>query len=81
MRLGKHQIEWLAGMRIGAAQIVGSKLARSLVKRGLAKAHGEDGDSWISITPEGLEALASAIRSGDCEHAFTLEKVKAMKRP
>lgn len=81
-RLGKRQLDKLAAIPISAAQICGCKTTRSLTKRGLMTAHGEDGDSWFSITPEGLEALAAAMRSGQCSRGFSLEKMKAnLSRP
>ncbi len=76
MRLGKLQIEKLAYIPISAAQIVGCSVTRSLAKRGLMKALGKDGDSCFVVTPEGLEALAQALREGKCEMAFTIEKLR-----
>jgi hypothetical protein len=63
-RLGKNQIDFIAGMCLGRACIVGDKLMRSLAKAGAMKALGSDGDSFYVLTADGLRAVADAIDSG-----------------
>ena len=61
--LGKHQrclLADLGGVRM--AVIVGDKLSRSLVQRGLLAA--EDDGSFAHITARGLRALADEIDAG-----------------
>lgn len=70
--LGKHQLHLLLqlgspGMRL----IVGSRLARSLERRGLLRATGPKGDSFFQITPAGLRALADAFEGGELDRFFT----------
>lgn len=65
MALGKHQLNFLAGMAgTGSAVIVGDKLVRSLAKRGLLRSLSEKGSSFYTITPDGLRAVADALDSG-----------------
>jgi len=67
-RLGKNQLSRLAYMGgVHTFQIVGCKESRALQQRGLLRAHGDDSDSFFSITPAGLRALAAAIDCGRYE--------------
>jgi hypothetical protein len=67
-RLGKHQLELLAGLgRPFGLLVVGDAVARSLTKRGLLAARGKGGDSFFQITPAGLRELADAMERGDLE--------------
>ena len=75
MKLGKNQIRKLT-LPVTVAQIVGDSITRSLVKKGLMKAWDRDGDSCVSVTPEGLEALAAAMRGGRVDNAFDFAKFK-----
>ncbi|RWO22858.1 hypothetical protein [Mesorhizobium sp.] len=61
-RLGKNQLNFIAGMCLGRACVVGDKLLRSLAKAGCLKALGSD--SFYVITADGLRAVADAIDRG-----------------
>lgn len=69
--LGKNQLHWLLVLGSPARRVVtGDRAVRSLVKRGLLKAAGSDGDSIFQITPDGLRALADAHERGDLEQFY-----------
>lgn len=63
-KLGCRQLDHLKTLGPHLIEIVGSPILRSLKKRGLVKALGEDGDSFYCITPDGLRALADAMDDG-----------------
>jgi len=64
-RLGKNQIEFLAGLAAPRrAAVSGDKLLRSLATRGLVKPLGANGDSFFVVTADGLRAVADALDSG-----------------
>lgn len=70
MRIGKNQIDLLRCIaRPGTALVVGDKISRSLVARGMAHEFGPD--RWITITPSGLRALADAAETGRLELQFS----------
>lgn len=70
-RLGKHQLCLLASLASPFLKvIVGDRLSRSLVRRGLMAPHWSDpkrADGLHGITPAGLRALADALERGDLE--------------
>jgi hypothetical protein len=78
-RLGKNQIDFLAGICLGRAYIVGDKMMRSLASNGCLQALGKEGDSFYVITADGLRAVADALDSGKLP-AQSLDAFK-MKAP
>lgn len=68
MKLGKHQLCLLATMASPfSLLIVGDKISRSLVKRGLLAPHFAKSDGFHGVTPSGLRAVAEAMERGDLE--------------
>lgn len=75
-RLGAKQLDFLAGMAgTQKAVIVGDKLIRSLQDRGLMVALGKERNSFFTITPAGLRAVADALDSGALK-ALTFDDLK-----
>lgn len=69
MRLGKEQRKRLVALGSpGMAQVVGCKVTRSLVKRGLLRSYEDD--SFACITPSGLRVLANEMEAGRVEGAM-----------
>lgn len=71
MRLGKHQLCLLATMASPFnVLIVGDKVSRSLIKRGLFASHFAEkakAEGFHGITPAGLRELADAMERGELE--------------
>ncbi len=66
MRLGKHQLCLLASMASPfSALVVGDKVSRSLVDKGLLAPHFSDKDAWHGITAKGLRELADQFEAGN----------------
>ncbi len=75
MQVGHRQLNLLSVLaRPGTALIVGDKLARSLVSRGLAQQARHD--AIISITSSGLRALADAADAGKIKLRVEPEDMK-----
>lgn len=52
--------------------VVGDKVSKSLVRKGLLKPHFPDRpDAWHRITPFGLHVLAMALEAGDLDQFMT----------
>ena len=71
MRLGKHQLCLLASMASPfSVLVVGDRVSRSLVKRGLMASHFAEkakAEGFHGITPAGLRELADAMERGELE--------------
>jgi len=67
--LGKHQLCLLATMASPfSLLVVGDRISRSLVRRGLLGQHfAKKDDAFIGITPAGLRALADEMEAGRLE--------------
>ena len=65
MRLGRKQRDLLMNMaNPWLILIVGNQTARSLERKGLLVARGEDGDSIYQISAGGLRQVADEINAG-----------------
>ena len=63
--LGRHQRELLARIANPTAFLaVGNRWSDALLRRRLAKAHGDHDRAMIAITPEGLRAPADELEAG-----------------
>jgi len=72
--MGTRQRELLSKLAgVSMALVVGDKLSRSLVQRGLLAAEADG--SWAHITPAGLRAVADEIEAGQVE-MFSPDKLK-----
>lgn len=67
MKLGTRQLELLRALAITRALVIHNKISRRLCEIGLMKAMGEDGNSFICVTPAGLRAIADAADAGRIE--------------
>lgn len=67
--LGKNQLERLLGLASPSMMlVVGDKLSKSLVSRGLlAPKFPDKPDAWHRITPQGMRALADAFEAGQLQ--------------
>ena len=67
--LGKHQLCLLATMASPfSLLIVGDRVSKSLVNRGLLEPHfARDDDAFHGISPAGLRAVARAMERGELE--------------
>lgn len=74
--LGKNQLATLRALGPYRVCIVGGKKHKSLARRGLCEALGDD--SFYAITPDGLRALADAIDRGQLKR-WTLDDFKVRK--
>ncbi len=67
--LGKLQLERLMSLASPSMlMVVGDKVSKSLVARGLLKPKFEDSpDAWHRITPAGMRVLADAYETGQLD--------------
>jgi hypothetical protein len=79
MRIGAQQLQRLITLSsVGCMLIVGDRLSKSLVKRGLLADDGKG--NWCRITPAGLRALADEMETGRVEDALEVLHREAAKR-